>query len=260
MRQFCLLLTMMIAFNIGLENLQAQEPSKHITFPKPVMAVPDDVVLQQDFSQTEALNKSTWKKRQGTRWSIEDGVLRGIESSAEFQAQKKDHFGYEPRLSIPVTPAEFVAQFSFRFIGGQETAIVPFIEFGHHVCRIRFNKTGTTVISDGETMKLAEDEDFVWKSGQWYHATAEMKGTEFVINFVDGPTLYAKRDSFANSPKAGGNGLGVAGPRNGKVELDNLRIWTIKSEEAKNWAKTKEGLSKSKPVQIKKPKNKLKKK
>ena len=86
--------------------------------------------VYQNFSQAKPLEKTVWQSRQGTRWAIEDGVLRGRESSPEFQSNRKDHFGYEPRLSIPVTPAEFVAEFSFRFVGGDETAIVPFIEFG----------------------------------------------------------------------------------------------------------------------------------
>ena len=220
------------------------------------MTIPDKVVLQDDFSKEKPLKKDVWLARQGTRWAIEDGVLRGRESSPEFQAKRKDHFGYEPRLSIPVTPAEFVTEFSFRFIGGDETAIVPFVEFGHHVCRVRFSKDGASLLSDGETMKLAEANDFVWKSGKWYHALAEMKNGEFVVQIADGPTLYSQRDSFAKTPASGGNGFGIAGPKHGVVEIDNMKISTVKPATQPNWDSHKTKLPKFEPIQIKEPKTK----
>ena len=89
--------------------VKAESPSKL----KPVMAIKNEVVLQDDFSKVKPLKKGVWQSRQGTRWAIEGGVLKGQQSSPEYQAKKKDHFGYEARLSIPVTPQEFVASFSF---------------------------------------------------------------------------------------------------------------------------------------------------
>ena len=222
----------------------------------PLMAVPDDLVIQADFDGPMDLPKQTWLQRQGTRWAVEDGVLRGRESSKAYQAKREHHYGYEPRLSVPATPPEFVCKFSFQFLDGKETAIVPFVEFGHHVCRVRFSKDGTTLLSDGETMKLAEDKRFVLKAGKWYHALAEMKGNEFVIQFAGGPTFYAIRDSFAQPPGSGGNGFGIAGPRHGTVELENLSIWSVKSQAQKDWAERKEELTQFEPVQIKEPKKK----
>lgn len=232
--------------------VNAQSPSTL----KPHMAVPGKIVLQDDFSVAKPLKKGVWQSRQGTRWAIEDGVLRGRESSPEFQSKRKDHFGYEPRLSIPVTPAEFVAEFSFRFVGGNETAIVPFIEFGHHVCRVRFSKDGASLLSDGETMKLAEAGQFIWKSGKWYHALAEMNNGEFLIQIADGPTLYGQRDSFAKVPASGGNGFGIAGPKHGVVEIDNLAISEVKATTQPNWNSYRSKLPKFAPIQIKQPKTK----
>jgi hypothetical protein len=54
--------------------------------------------------------------------------------------QKTHHRGLEPRLSIPATPPECVAQFSICFLDGEETTIVPFVDFGHHIVRLRFSK------------------------------------------------------------------------------------------------------------------------
>ena len=44
---------------------------------KPMMATADQIVLQDDFSKSHPLNKDAWQTRQGTRWAIEGGVLRG---------------------------------------------------------------------------------------------------------------------------------------------------------------------------------------
>ncbi|MEE2796674.1 MAG: hypothetical protein VYA49_04755, partial [Planctomycetota bacterium] len=180
-------------------------------------------------------NKTSWQSRQGTRWSIEQGVLRGRPSSKEYQASRTHHYGYEPRVSVPVTPAEFLAGFSFRFVGGEESDIVPFVEFGHHVCRIKFSSEGTFILVDHETLKVAESADFKYVPGKWYHALAELKGDEFVIQFVDGPALYVKHECLAKANSSGGNGLGLAGPKDGTVELDNVSIWKIRSQFKRSW-------------------------
>lgn len=226
---------------------------------KPLMAVSDQVVLQDDFSKEHALKKGVWQARQGTRWQIEDGVLKGQQSSAKYQAKKKNHFGYEARISVPVTPSEFVVSFSFRFIEGAETSIVPFIEFGHHVCRVRFSKDGASLLSDHEVMKLAEAKNFIWQSGKWYHALAEMKDGEFVFQIEGGLSLYAKRDSFKGVAKSGEHSLGVAGPKKGKVELDNMTIWTVKKQGQAGWEKQRTSFAAFEPVQVKKLKTKKQK-
>jgi hypothetical protein len=222
--------------------------------PKPLLAVPGEVIVQDDFSIAHPLDKRIWQRRQGTRWEIENGVLRGQQSSPEFQASKKDHFGYEPRLSIPVTPAEFVASFSIRFIDGKETSIVPFIEFGHHVCRVRFSKQGASLLAEKESLKLAEATDFVWESGKQYRMTAEMKDAQFVLQIEDGPTLFGEHPSFAQPPSSGGAGFGVAGPKKGFVEIDDLVIQKVKPTTQASWPKRKAMFPAFTPVEVKKTK------
>ena len=92
---------------------------------KPLLAQPDKVALSNDFSRPAKLEKEHWQRRQGTRWSIADGVLRGLPSTLEYQASKPDHKGLEARLSVPSTPPEFIARFSIRFLDGKESSIVP---------------------------------------------------------------------------------------------------------------------------------------
>lgn len=221
---------------------------------KPLLAQPEQVVLENEFATAGAVNKQQWGPRQGTQWVIEDGVLRGRPSTPEYQAKRKDHFGYEPRISCPVTPAQFIAKFSVRFTGGSETAIVPFIEFGHHVCRIRLTKDGAEVLADHESVKVAESKELKFEPGKWYHALAEMKGEEFVIQFDGGPTIFARHSSFAKPPSSGGNGLGIAGPKNGTVEIDNVTLWSIKGDAQPDWAAKRDSLPNFTHVEIDKKK------
>lgn len=225
---------------------------------KPLMAQPDQMVLQDDFSKAGAVDKKQWAARQGTQWIIEEGVLRGRPSTPEYQAKRKDHFGYEPRISVPVTPPQCIAEFSVRFNGGSETAIAPFIELGHHICRLHFSKNGVEMLADHESVKVAESKEFKFEAGRWYHVLAEMKGEEVVVQFADGPTLYAKNAVFAKPTESGGNGLGIAGPKNGSVEIDNVKLWSIKAEEQVSWAAKRDTLTKSEPVPVLKAKGKVK--
>lgn len=225
-------------------------PSAPASDLRPLLAQPDQVVLQDDFAKAGPVNKQHWGARQGTQWRVEEGVLRGRPSTPEYQAKKKDHFGYEPRISAPVTPQQFIAQFSVRFLGGSETAIVPFFEFGHHVCRVRLAREGSEVLVEGESLKVAESKELKFEPGKWYHALAEMKGDEFVIQFADGPVLYAKHAGFSSPPEKGGSGLGIAGPKDGVVEMDNVTLWSIKSEEQAGWAAKRAALPQAMAVPV----------
>ncbi len=215
----------------------------------PLMAIPDKVALRDDFSKDGPVDKTDWLSRQGTRWRIADGVLRGIPSSSEYQAKRSHHKGFEPRASVPKTPSEFIATFSFRFLEGKENAVVPFIEFGHHVCRVKFStKEGAFILADSETLRVANGSGFKYQPGKWFHVLAELKGEEFVIQFADGPTLYAHHECFAKPNPSGGNGLGVAGPHGGTVEFDNVTIWNVREGHQKGWPEKRTSFPDSTPL------------
>lgn len=218
---------------------------------QPLMVEASKIVYQSDFSEPEDLKKAGWKLRQGTRWDIKDGILRGQPSSPEFQAKKAHHKGLEPRISASMTPAEFVASFSVRFLDGEQTAIVPFVEFGHHIVRLRFSESeGLALLADYESLKLAEAPGFRFEPERWYHVLVELKGDEFVAQFKDGPTLYAKHDCFSEPAPSGGTGLGVAGPRGGLAELDNVILWDVKPKVLSSWESTKKEFPQFQPVKV----------
>lgn len=241
--------TLALAFALAASNLSAANHSL-----KPLLAQPDVIAFESAFSKPAPLEKGVWQQRQHTQWEIKNGVLLGIPSTGEYQKSRNDHQGFEPRISVPVTPAECIAQFSVRFSDGVETPTAPFVEFGHHVARVKFSETGVFLIADGESVKVAEASNFKYIPGKWYHILAELKGDEFVMQFADGPTLYAKHPSFAKPVNGGGNGLGITGPQGGIVEIDNLTLWSIKPIERSTWANTRAGFPHFQPVILKKKK------
>ena len=212
----------------------------------PLMNVPDRVAYESDFSRQETI-----RKRKKGNWQSSPGkpvgrslmvCCAGKQSSPEYQAEKPDHKGREPRIASLKTPQQFVAKFSVRFIGGEETKLVPLIEFGHHNVRLKFSANGIALLSDHETVRLAESSDVKFESGRWYHLLAEKNGDEFVVQFAGGPTLYGRHRSLTESKTSGESALNIAGPRGGVVEIDNVTLWTIKPENAPSWSTVRGGL------------------
>jgi hypothetical protein len=215
----------------------------------PLMNVPGQTVFESNFENPEkiARKNKNWQARQGTRWKAKGGVLRGQQSSPEYQAKKLDHRGLEPRIVSLKTPDQFIAKFSVRFLGGEETKLVPIVEFGHHNVRLKFSRTGISLLCDHEKVLLAESSDVKYEPGQWYHMLAEKKGDEFVVQFAGGPTLHGKHQSLMKSSRSELSALGIAGPRGGSVEIDNVTLWSIKPKNANGWLAVRDRLPKMEP-------------
>ncbi len=197
---------------------------------EPQLALPDQVLLEDDFSGDGSFDRKQWSPRQGTRWEIKDGVLRGIESTAEFKATHSSHKGFNPRINAWSCPREFIATFSVRFTGGEIT-LATFIEFGRHVCRTQNGENGLEMVVEGSSIRIAEAKGFRYELGKWYRVMAERKGDEVLMQIQDGPTLYGKHPGFAEASVGKGlSGVGFAGPRAGVMELDDVVIWSVKPE------------------------------
>jgi len=238
---------------LSLESLTGAEPAVL----KPLLAVPDKIILQEDYSQPKPLAADIYSKRQGTQWAIEDGVLRGRPSTPEFQAKKQDHQGLESRISIPACPRDFIIQFDVRFIGGEPTPRFPFVEFGHHMARLAWSNGGeATLVADGESVLLAKVPSFKIEPGHWYRALGETKGDEIVIQFAGGPTIYGKHASLDNEK----SGFGVCGTRSGTVELDNVTVWSVQAETQPGWPQQRSKLPQAEPTVLNKTAGKAKKK
>ena len=93
------------------------------------MVIPEKSVLQETFSKVD---QSTKQLAEPSGYSLVNRArcFTRRPSSKEYQASRTHHYGYEPRVSVPVTPAEFLAGFSFRFVGGENLTSFPLL-VGH---------------------------------------------------------------------------------------------------------------------------------
>ncbi len=222
----------------------------------PKMLVKAQLVFEHSFESTEPEIDKTWlNPRQATRWTIEDGMLVGIESSREIQAKRSHHKGTEPRVAFPRVVGEGVVAFSVCFLGGKESSVVPFAEFGHHVTRLTFssaeNSPSARVLTDYESQQTTTETDWTYQPGEWLHVMMEIKGDEALVQIHNGPTFYVQDKWIAYPAPAGANGLGLAGTTGGRVLVDHLRFWLAAEEKAEGWPAARKALPKMMTRQVK---------
>lgn len=209
----------------------------------PKWLVPDQVLYTDDFSKPRpvAINRQNptepWMINQGTRWEMVDGVLRGRASSAEFQAKHETHKGLHPRVVLQTTPEKYVLRFSMRLIdgipfeAGKRRSVPPFIEIGHHVCRVTWDVNGATLLADGDTTQLANDKDFKLVPGKWETVLIERRDDEVLVQFAEGPVFHGKHVSYVTDPHA----VMLGGLEAGTMEIDNVTLWSVKDGTQPEW-------------------------
>jgi hypothetical protein len=188
---------------------------------------PGRTVYQNDFSKSEPLDKTRWQPRQGTRWTAEDGVLKGIPSTPEYQAKKKatgkGHTGNIPRLYMLDTPQDFILSYRFKLEGGKSSARVPLVEFGHHVARIYFSPEGPRLLADHEEKTLAKI-DTPLELGRWYHVLVEARGDTISVQIED-IGILSVTDTFLGKTER--PIIGFTGNVNGILYLDDIRLMVV---------------------------------
>ena len=222
---------------------------------KPLMLIPDKVLFQDDFNTPRGVIKPSkkdsqepWQSNQGTRWEVTDGVLRGRASTPEFQASHDTHKGVHPRIVLTKTPENFVLQFSMRlvdgkpFVAGQRKSVSPFIEIGHHVVRITWGAHGAMLLAEGESLQLANAQDFKLEPGKWYTVMVERRDDEVLVQFAGGPTFHGKHPSY----KSDRHTTMLGGLEAGTMEVDNVTVSSVKQGDQPSWSDT---LAKLPPVQ-----------
>lgn len=225
---------------------------------KPLMLVPDQVVYHEDFNATHELDRETWRAAQQTQWRIEEGVLRGRPSSAEYQSTHKNHRGLEPRGALVKCPASYVAQFSVRFIGGEppqplpQAKSVPFIDIGHHIGRVEFGVEGVRLLADGDTLQLASAPGFRLEPGRWYEMVVEARDDEVTLQIAGGPTLHGRHPTLKGEmlPPGQNHTLAFIGSLGGVAEVDDLTLWSVKEGTQPAWPQTLAKLPAAEPTPI----------
>ncbi|MBI1353805.1 MAG: hypothetical protein GC160_05615 [Acidobacteria bacterium] len=185
-----------------------------------------ELLLDEDFSGPVTFSAERWQPRQSTRWEVRDGVLFGQESTKQFQESRKDHQGFEPRLMIRNLPQEYITEFRFRVSRGEMTPIGAFLEWGHHMARVSFQKDGLNFGVGGlqDTTILARVKGFQLEPGHWYTVRAELKGQKLHIRLGDDIELSADHPMIAQQK----DGLGFCGLRGGTMEIDDVKVWAVR--------------------------------
>ncbi len=127
------------------------------------------LVYSEDFDGE--LNLDFWEVRQSSTWKIEDGILKGSQSSKEFQAKKiaegdEGHAGYKPVIWLKQVPAEFVCTMRFRYTGEAFHPRFPLLDLGHHFHTITFGaeQTSLRVLKDKFVTSIDEP---ILPLGEW---------------------------------------------------------------------------------------------
>ena len=232
------LLTLLGALAICCSRALADEPS-------PQWLVPGPVIFTDDFSDSRGEIKldrrnapdAPWQPNQGTRWEVIDGVLRGRASSPEFQASRPHHKGIHPRILLTKTPEAYILRFSMRIIDGipfevgEPRSVSPFIEIGHHVCRVIWDVNGATLLADGDTTQLAVDKDFKLVPGKWETVLVERRDDEVLVQFADGPVFHGKHPSYVTEPHF----IMLTGLEAGTMEIDDVTVWSLEDGVQPGW-------------------------
>ena len=123
-------------------------------------------------------------------------------------------------------PNDYIIEYSFRINSGEYTTIGAFLEFGHHMARLSFHDDGAVLTYGGlkDHVTLDSKPDFKLEQGRWYRVLGEVTGDEVQIRFADGPTFKGKHPKIADKK----DGFGICGLRRGTMDIDNVRVWSIK--------------------------------
>jgi hypothetical protein len=191
---------------------------------KPKHLKPGKTVFENDFEKSGALDETRWQVRQGTRWSIENGALKGIPSTPEYQKKKKatgkGHTGNIPRIYLLDPPRDFILSYRFKLEGGKPSGAVPLVEFGHHVSRVYFSPEGPRLLADHEKKTLAEIGTPL-ELDRWYNVLVEAKGDSIAVQ-IEGIGTLSGKDPFLEKTER--PIIGFTGNVNGTIYLDDILL------------------------------------
>ena len=186
------------------------------------------LLLSDDFPG-QALS-AEWKHPKGT-WTVADGVLKGVELADDKHAAVVRH---------ELKAHDLVAQFSFKFDGGKQTAF-SVNDVKGHVCRVQITPTGFGLMRD-KPSKTSDEKAAVLdrvstpiKSGEWHTMVVEIRSKEMVAS-VDGAQVAFGANAGIDVDKTN-FGFPVSGD---SISIAHVRVWEALPNPA--WDATREKL------------------
>ncbi|MDF1659783.1 MAG: hypothetical protein P1U58_19375 [Verrucomicrobiales bacterium] len=181
------------------------------------------LVYSEDFDSE--LNLDFWEVRQSSTWKIEDGILKGSESSKEFQAKKiaegdKAHAGFKPVIWLKQVPAEFVCTMRFRYTGDEFHPRFPLLDLGHHFHTITFGAEQTSLRVQKDKYVTKIDAPLL-PLGEWVEVKVELK--KGVLLFTLNGDTHRFESEFIDMGDQ--RQIDFKGLDFGTCEIDWVRVW-----------------------------------
>jgi len=181
------------------------------------------LVYSEDFDGE--LNLDFWEVRQSSTWKIEDGILKGSQSSKEFQAKKiaegdEGHAGYKPVMWLKQVPAEFVCTMRMKYSGERGNPKFPLLDLGHHFHTLSLgeDKTKLTLFKDKEVVLTDEP---LLPLGEWAEVKIELKKGALLFT-IDGTTHRFESELIDMGDQ---RQIDFKGLDFGTCEIDWVRVW-----------------------------------
>jgi hypothetical protein len=181
------------------------------------------LVYEDDFDGE--LNLDFWEIRQNSTWKIEDGILKGSQSSKAFQAKKiaagdKAHAGFKPVIWLKQVPENFVCELRVRYSAEKPHAKFPLFDVGHHIHTFHLGEkmTSLTILKDKAKMKV---EAPLMPLNEWADVTIALK--KGVIHF----SVNGKKHVFESEyiDMTGHSQIDFKGIDLGTCDIDHIKIW-----------------------------------
>ena len=181
------------------------------------------LVYAEDFDGE--LNLDFWEVRQSSTWKIEDGILKGSQSSKEFQEKKiaegdRAHAGFKPVMWLKQVPAEFVCTMRLKYDGEWGNPKFPLLDLGHHFHTISFGaeETTLTLFKDKEVVKTGAP---LLPLGEWAEVKIELK--KGVLLFTVNAKTHRFESEFIDMGEQ--RQIDFKGLDLGTCEIDWIRVW-----------------------------------
>lgn len=190
---------------------------------KPELFRKTRLVYSDDFNGK--LDRKYWEVRQSSTWVVEDGLLKGSQSSKEFQAKKiaqgdKAHAGFKPVIWLKELPENFVCTMRMRYDAKDYHPKFPLLDLGHHIHTLTFAREATTLTIKRDVEKVKVEAPLL-PLNQWVDVALELKKGDLVVS-IDGKKHHFQS---SNIDPTGHHQIDFKGVDFGTCQIDHIRIW-----------------------------------
>ena len=171
------------------------------------------------------VNTDFWEVRQGTTWTIQEGILTGNPSPKEFQDKMlakgdRAHAGFKPVIWLKQVPERFVFTARLRHRAGAFAPRFPLIDLGHHIHTLTFSEKATTLTIRKDVATLAVEEPLLTLNA-WHEVAFELKPGQLLLKIDEKKHLFES----PHIDMAGQAQIDFKGIDLGTWEIDSVRLW-----------------------------------